>query len=112
MTKHEQLLSYMRGWHKGAGHHAFTDDEMRLTDFKIGFDAGRNAAREVYEWASKKYGAELLPIRPMTPSEIKHGVNCEKVIHKTNQGFLHWSDDDRPFDVDGVNYCGRCHQAL
>jgi hypothetical protein len=45
---------------------------------------------------------------------LQHGVNCRKVLHITSgmQGWMHESDDDKPYDVDGVNYCGRCHQAL
>lgn len=34
---------------------------------------------------------------------------CEKVPH-SGTGYLHDEDDDRPYDVDGVKYCGRCHR--
>ena len=34
---------------------------------------------------------------------------CEKVPH-TRDGYLHSEDDDGPYDVDGVKYCGRCHR--
>lgn len=52
--------------------------------------------------------------------EIVHGVNCEKVQHaavlnlgnKQPMGYLHPMDDDSPYDVDGVWYCGRCHVVL
>lgn len=37
-----------------------------------------------------------------------HGVTCAKVPH-TCEGMLHGEDDDRPYDVDGAKYCGRCH---
>jgi hypothetical protein len=40
-----------------------------------------------------------------------HGINCPKVIHE-GDGFLHSPDDDSPYSVDGVSYCGRCHMAL
>lgn len=40
-----------------------------------------------------------------------HGINCPKVIHE-GDGFLHSPDDDSPYSVDGVIYCGRCHMAL
>jgi hypothetical protein len=33
---------------------------------------------------------------------------CRKVPH-IGEGYLHTEDDDRPYDVDGVLYCGRCH---
>lgn len=40
-----------------------------------------------------------------------HGVNCPKVAHD-GVGYLHAFDDDGPYDVDGVPYCGRCHLYL
>lgn len=43
---------------------------------------------------------------------IQHGVNCPKVEHDRRGGYLHSDDDDRPYDVDGVSYCGRCHRVL
>jgi hypothetical protein len=36
---------------------------------------------------------------------------CQKAPH-TGTGYLHDADDDRPYDVDGVLYCGRCHRSL
>jgi hypothetical protein len=44
-------------------------------------------------------------------TQVRHGIDCEKKPH-TRGGELHAEDDDRPYDVDGVKYCGRCHQAL
>lgn len=44
-------------------------------------------------------------------SMVVHGVTCEKVAH-TRDGHLHAEDDDTPYDVDGVSYCGRCHRSL
>ena len=41
-------------------------------------------------------------------SEARHGVDCSKALH-TKNGYLHAPDDDSPYDVDGVIYCGRCH---
>ncbi len=42
----------------------------------------------------------------------KHGVgHCEKVWH-TDIGYLHDSEDDTPYLVDGVYYCGRCHVVI
>lgn len=38
----------------------------------------------------------------------KHGIDCPKVPH-LGAGYLHDATDDRPYDVDGVLYCGRCH---
>jgi hypothetical protein len=38
---------------------------------------------------------------------------CGKVPHDQRAGgYLHGEDDDGPYDVDGVLYCGRCHYAL
>lgn len=34
---------------------------------------------------------------------------CRKVPH-TRDGYLHGEDDDGPYLVDGVKYCGRCHR--
>ena len=44
-------------------------------------------------------------------SYVIHGRTCEKVPH-ARDGYLHSEDDDTPYDVDGVRYCGRCHMAL
>jgi hypothetical protein len=40
-----------------------------------------------------------------------HGVNCQKKPH-IGTGHLHGEDDDLPYLVDGVTYCGRCHTAM
>lgn len=48
---------------------------------------------------------------PEPPEDMVHGVNCEKSAH-TGDGYMHGEDDDSPYDVDGVMYCGRCHRAL
>lgn len=41
-----------------------------------------------------------------------HGINCPKVPHLGRAGLLHAENDDKPYDVDGVTYCGRCHLHL
>ena len=42
-----------------------------------------------------------------------HGVDCRKVKHLgTGDGYVHGANDDAPYDVDGVWYCGRCHAWL
>ena len=38
----------------------------------------------------------------------QHGRDCPKVAH-VGDGYLHAANDDRPYDVDGIMYCGRCH---
>lgn len=48
-----------------------------------------------------------------TAAEQAHGRTCIKVPHiKSDGGYLHAPDDDGPFDVDNVWYCGRCHAAI
>jgi hypothetical protein len=54
--------------------------------------------------------ASVNRINPLM-SEIQHGYNCVKVAH-TSTGYLHDELDDRPYDVDNVRYCGRCHEWL
>ena len=41
-----------------------------------------------------------------------HGSTCRKVSHDQGVGYLHGEDDDTPYNVDGLNYCGRCHRWL
>jgi hypothetical protein len=43
---------------------------------------------------------------------VVHGKTCKKVAHDPRQWYLHNSQDNSAFDVDGVEYCGRCHIAL
>ena len=41
---------------------------------------------------------------------LQHGRDCPKVLHDASKtGYEHGPDDDRPYDSDGVQYCGRCH---
>lgn len=44
-------------------------------------------------------------------TEEHHGLKCPKAEH-VGSGYLHDADDDGPYDVDGVMYCGRCHRCL
>lgn len=43
--------------------------------------------------------------------KIIHGKNCKKQVHLW-PGYAHSEDDDSPYDVDGVSYCGRCHLVM
>jgi hypothetical protein len=44
---------------------------------------------------------------------VEHGRTCIKAPHQPMRtGYLHRADDDRPYDVDGLLYCGRCHVYL
>lgn len=47
----------------------------------------------------------------LVEAKVRHGVNCPKAPH-TRDGYLHSVDDDRPYDIDGLRYCGRCHLWL
>lgn len=38
--------------------------------------------------------------------------SCKKVLHIGDSGWLYDELDDSPYDVDGVSYCGRCHEVL
>lgn len=49
---------------------------------------------------------------PSAPGGSCASRTCPKVAHSNRGGYLHGADDDSPFDVDGVRYCGRCHMAL
>lgn len=57
-------------------------------------------------------GAALAPVGDVG---IRHGVNCQKISHASIGllgGYLHDEKDDTPYDVDGVDYCGRCHRVM
>lgn len=70
---------------------------------------------------------EQLPLQPLKPEPFvasgvgdavagrrrQHGLTCVKVPHdKRSGGYMHASDDDGLYDVDGVTYCGRCHEVV
>ena len=38
-------------------------------------------------------------------------MTCPKMPH-TRGGEMHGPDDDRPYEVDGLLYCGRCHYSV
>lgn len=57
-----------------------------------------------------KQGVAYQPVDVV--SHLDHS-RCPKIVHDNPEaGYLHRSDDDSPYDVDGVMYCGRCHRAL
>jgi hypothetical protein len=58
---------------------------------------------------------ERISIRAVAEKLLAHidkpappAPKCVKVPH-AGTGYLHAEDDDGPYDVDGVLYCGRCH---
>lgn len=51
--------------------------------------------------------------RARCPPKTGHGVDCFKEPHwVVGTAYLHGAEDDTPYDVDGVAYCGRCHHVL
>lgn len=70
-----------------------------------------NPDGEENQQASKQIDREIFALKMQAENDIRHGVNCEKVAH-AGTGYLHEADDDRPYDVDGLMYCGRCHTYL
>lgn len=44
---------------------------------------------------------------------MTYPMNCPKVPHDSPPGgYLHSAEDDSPYSVDGVQYCGRCHYCI
>lgn len=63
---------------------------------------------------SRRYARECLrqQMQPVYDAfGVTHGLNCPKAPH-THGGELHDENDDTPYDIDGVRYCGRCHRSL
>ncbi len=61
-------------------------------------------------WCGESYAMPAAPERP-APPYVEHGKTCKKAPHGAG-GYLHLPEDDGPYDVDGVKYCGRCHVYL
>lgn len=51
----------------------------------------------------------LLPPDTTEPAPM---MRCRKEPHEARGGYLHAEDDDTPYYVDGLRYCGRCHHFL
>lgn len=62
-----------------------------------------STARSVALWS------ESAAASPAGQAPGMEEITCEKVQH-IGGGYLHDDDDDSPYDVDGVMYCGRCHR--
>jgi hypothetical protein len=57
--------------------------------------------------------AESAPPQAAKELIVRHGVGyCEKVNHLNLPGYLHGEKDNTPYNVDGVFYCGRCHEYI
>jgi len=77
-------------------------------------DHAESGLRVVCQVCSKQATHRLL-IYPTghTGEGVVHGRTCRKIPHDTlTGGALHGENDDSPYDVDGVPYCGRCHEFL
>ena len=46
------------------------------------------------------------------PEDIPYLMTCQKVRHNEHSAYMHPPDDDGPYSVDGVKYCGRCHTYM
>lgn len=49
---------------------------------------------------------------PTCPGWPAPMMRCRKEPHEARGGYLHAEDDDTPYYVDGLRYCGRCHHFL
>ena len=103
-------------------------DQPKASDPAAHFDDW--ASHLVLDWASKSHsqieweiiealkkaerlGREAaLAASVVPPDTLRHGIDCQKVIHRFGEAYLHRATDDAPFDVDGLDYCGRCHAAM
>ena len=68
---------------------------------------GQEEGRDVSE-----FDAWVGPLLPPDTTEPASVLLCEKVPHEQRGGYLHAEDDDTPYYVDGLRYCGRCHHFL
>lgn len=60
-----------------------------------------------------KVDASCARLRAKLEARGVHGVTCQKAQHDPQRaGYLHEENDDSPYTVDGMRYCGRCHHAL
>lgn len=57
-------------------------------------------------------GEKATEFEPTIRAAVVHGKTCPKKPHGPRRGWLHDESDDTPYDIDGVNYCGRCHVAI
>jgi len=80
---------------------------LGMVDKNNRIDAGERGKA----WSGRFVAEEVRRVLTLGPrAEQRHGVNCAKAPH--HGGNLHSENDDAPFEVDGVSYCGRCHKAL
>ena len=107
----EDLASELRSLAKDAMKraHALTMKDLRSAEafFIDGKAEGYTKAAEMIEL---EVAAQQ---RAMSKSPNRGVGKCQKVEHGLiENGYLHGRDDDGPYTVDGINYCGRCHQYM
>lgn len=95
-------------WWRCRQHRAFTIHKPNDEEVCVGVSKVESFARAALKSAGRE--AEYAP-GGRWPG-VEHGKTCPKLIHGSTGGYLHGSNDDRPYTVDGVDYCGRCHVAL
>ena len=85
---------------------------VRYVKTKGGFHKVCDLCRGVLEMAGLLVEPDVIHAQKVQcDTEIVHGFNCEKKPH-VRTGYLHGENDDTPYTVDGLKYCGRCHTAI
>ncbi len=85
------------------------EGDDRVRDAHVGVDLSLSEGRDVH---ITTYVAEADERGQREYRVLIHGRTCPKAAHGEQGGYLHAADDDPPYDVDGVTYCGRCHVVL
>lgn len=89
--RHE-LRNVVNAWHEAAG------DIYDIPASLEGFG-------ELIDRVERRWRLDLCP-------EFLHAGDCPKFIHAEGVCYLHEPDDDSPYEIDGVMFCGRCHGWL
>ncbi len=90
-----------------------TDGQQRFADQQRGYLGAMGVMDAVTTSRTMPVRSRLRKAKPDVIEEMRlqHGKNCMKRRHGKSE-YLHDADFDGPYDVDGVDYCGRCHEAL
>lgn len=98
------------GWRKRVINIDWSDTEVRGI---VTSDDVTKDSTHVHAWDESKAVEYLRSLYQLWEAKcIRHGVNCTKEEHTRDGGYLHDEEDDTPFDVDGIKYCGRCHTVI
>lgn len=88
----------------------YRDEVLKALEERKYFEQGMSPTNARYQFnANIDQMISMIRALPI-PAETSEPEqkSCTKVEHH-GTGYLHAADDDRPYDVDGVKYCGRCH---